>query len=171
LTSDLGVAETAPRLQTALCAEALLTAINRAPDDVARVETLASAEIHPSQLGLGKSLTTAPDLLAALNGAQRQIIVAAFQRPKGEALRPELAAAIASDELVGELAPVLRSVEERAIKVITGPPRRGERWSSDDIDEAMRYLDDLRHRLRTAEPPSVEDVEVIVTWSEPGGSP
>jgi len=172
---DLGVTEADNhRLRTARCAQRLIEDLNAAVDDLGRVEVLAGAEIAPSALALGRSITTAGSVSERLDAAQWPIITGAFARADGGHLRAELSAALAADEFVTPLGPVLASVEERAIKLIIGadappppppPPVGAQRWTGSSVVEARVALDRLAAKVAAG---TVDEsaVSITITWTE-----
>ena len=163
------------RLATARAAHELVTTLASADDDLARVTALAAAEIRPSAVGLGRSITRAANIVAALDGAQREIIRTAMHRAGGEALREDLSDALRADEIAIELVPRLADVQRRAIAALavdptpppSPPPTPGRRqWSGSGLDAALRKLDELRTKLRS-QALAEDSVKVTIEWSEP----
>ena len=175
--ADLGVAEDSiDRLRTATCAGALFAALDAAADDVERIVALAEAEVEPSTLGLGRSTTSAQDVVQRLDAAQWPIILPALTRPDGTALRDELVTALRADELVTPLGPVLQRVQDEAVRLLSadrppavtsGPPvGAGARaWTGRGVADARAKLDELAARTASGE---VDAVEVTLTWTETG---
>lgn len=161
-------AGTNERLATAECASALLGALGAAERDLDRVEALAAAEIRPSGLALGRSITAAARVVQELDAAQRQIIVSAAARPEGSMLAAELATALLADEFVSELTPVLHDVQQRSIALVTvvkPPVRDRQTWTGKNLDDAERKLDELRTKLRD-QVLAEESVEITIEWTE-----
>lgn len=115
------------RLRTALGAGALLAAVDAAPDDLARVQALAAAEVAPSALAVGRSIARAAELNGRLDAAQWPIIMPVLGRPDGAHLKSELVTALAADEFVTPLGPVLESVQQRAVELLTNRDDRAPR--------------------------------------------
>ncbi len=118
---ELGIDDASfTRLTTAVAAQILLLDLAAAEDDLARVEVLAAARV-PTALTMAKSISTARSVADELEAAQFEIIIGAMQREEGAALRADLVAAMTADEFVTPLAPVLRRVQQEAVKLLTDP--------------------------------------------------
>ena len=163
------------RLATAECAVVLISSLQRAVNDLERVEALAAAKIRPSGLALGRSITTAAGIVQELDAAQRQIIVAAASRPGGAALAAEFRTALVTDEFVVPLIPVLHDLQSRAVKLLavvdlppplpTPPSPDRQSWSGRNLDEAQQKLDELRSKLRE-QLVAEENVAITIEWTE-----
>ena len=174
-SAGLGMGSSAnERLATAECAVVLINSLRRAANDFERVEVLATAEIRPSGLALGRSIKTAANVVQELDAAQREIILTAASRLNGAVLAAELRTALETDEFVTPLAPVLHDVQSRAVKLLTGldtppppaPPPPGHRgWSGQSLDEARQKLDELRTKLE-ARVVAEESVSISIEWAE-----
>jgi len=175
--SELGIDGVGfPRLQTALAAQVLLDAVASAPDDVTRTEALAAAQVPTSELALGKSISSAQHIVAELDAAQFPIIVAAIARPAGAHLGPELVAALAADELVTGLVPVLHHVQEEAIKLVTvtppptPPPKAEHVWVGHGISGAQGQLKNIEAEVGDKGLDSAK-VEITISWKIPVSDP
>ncbi|HUP68595.1 MAG TPA: hypothetical protein VM142_02150 [Acidimicrobiales bacterium] len=180
---DLGIAEPDnDRLRTARGTDMLLADLNEAADDLSRVVTLAGAAMVPSALALGRSIKSAGDISARLDAAQWPILTSAFGRADGATLRSELATALAADELVTALGPVLDSVQSRAVTLLAGsgaptstpapPAAPGSRqYTATGLADAKARLAELETKVADG---AVADGSIAVTinWVEanPGGS-
>lgn len=178
LGAELGIAESDNlRLRTARAADGLLDALEGAADDLARVEALAAANLVPSSLALGRSITSAADVSNRIEAAQWSILTPALGRPDGAHLHAELVAAFADDEFVTALGPVLASVEKRAVDLLVGPrapapaplpspPGTGAgRWDGSGMAAARAQLDELAAKVERG---TVVDgsISVSITWTE-----
>ncbi len=177
--SELGVGDDGNlRLRTARAAVGLLDAVDAAADDLGRVVALAEAALVPSALALGRSLSTAGDLNNRLDATQWSIVTTALNRPDGAGLKAELVAALADDEFVTPLAPVLASVQARAVQLLAGPgeprpapappapPAAGARqWSGSGVAGAQAQLDALAAKVAGGTVPA-DSVAVSITWTE-----
>jgi hypothetical protein len=174
-SAELGEGSSAnERLATAECAAVLISSLRCADNDLERVEALATAEIRPSGLALGRSITTAANIVRELDAAQRVIILTAASRLSGAVLAAEFRTALETDEFVAPLVPVLHDVQGRAVKLLTGvdtpppptPPSPGHRgWSGKSVDEAQQKLDELRTKLQ-AQIVAEESVGITIDWVE-----
>lgn len=169
-------ADQVDRLRTAECATRLLGDLDAAADDVARVVTLAEADISPSALALGRSITSAADIAHRLDATQWGIIDPALTRPDGADLRDKLVAALRADELVTPLGPALQRAQDEAVRILgrgqappPAPPSPGAgRWSGGVLADARAKLDELDGRVAAGE---IGAVEVSITWTESGDEP
>jgi hypothetical protein len=169
-SAQLGMDADFQRLRTAEAAQALLSELAAASDDLAKVQTLARAQLPTSELALSKSLATAAALGSELDAAQFDIMTAAFGFPEGEAPREELIGRLSLDEFNEPLVPVLHAVQAKALSIITargpkGPkgPKVGTReWTGRNVGEARAKLDEL------AAAGTDEVVEISIRWTEPG---
>ncbi len=119
-TVALGLGDRNDRLDAARCACDLIDSLETADDDLARVEALTMAAVRPSTLALGRGITSANDITRELDAAQRDIILAAGARAQGAGLLVELRTAFVANEFVTPLAPVLHSVQQRAVAMLAG---------------------------------------------------
>jgi hypothetical protein len=168
------------RLRTARSARALTDALAAATDDLGRVDALAAAEVEPSPEAVGKSLSSAAAVVAAVRALDHAVLGAAFARPEGAALGTELAALLNVDELGAPLVAPLQRLYGQARDIVlpphplverqveTAPPRkhnaRMRQVESRDVPEALQQLETLRARLAAHE---VSDVVVSITYFEP----
>lgn len=171
------------RQRTARGATALFDTLAAADDDLARVEALAAATIEPSALALGRSITSAADLVARIDATQFDIVHGALARPEGQPLRVELTTALAADEFVTALGPVLADIQTRAVAILAGtgptpplppvapppappppPETAGTRtWTGTGVADANRQLEELAELIGTG---TVTDLSVTITWTE-----
>lgn len=171
-------ADSFPRLESARAAQQLLGSLDTASTDLERVKILAEAPIGTSELGLGKSISTAQSVVAELDAAQFPIIQAAMAQPAGAHLGPQLTGALTAEELAVGLAAVLKTAQDAAIAIVTKPttplpplpppaPSPSHReWKGSDLSVARMQLDDIQKRIQAGalEP---ETVEISISWNEP----
>ena len=165
-----------PRLEAARAAQELLIGLDAASTDLERVTILAEAPVGTSELGLGKSISTAQSVVAELDAAQLPIIRAAMDQPEGQPLGPQFTDALTAEELAVGLAPVLKLVQDAAIAIVTKPPpppppkpplppsHKG--WQGSDISVARTKLDDIQKRIQDGAL-APETVEISISWNEP----
>ena len=168
------------RLESARAAQKLLSDLDNATTDLERVEVLAEAPVGTSELGLGKSISTAQSVVAELQAAQFPIIRAAMAQPEGQSLGSRLSDALATEELAIGLVAVLREVQAAAIGIVTTPtapvtplpnptpppPPSYREWKGNDVLEARTQLDDIRDRIEAGSL-SQESVQIAISWNEP----
>ena len=144
------------------------------------MEVLAEAPVGTSELGLGKSISTAQSVVAELQAAQFPIIRAAMAQPEGQSLGSRLSDALATEELAIGLVAVLREVQAAAIGIVTTPtapvtplpnptpppPPSYREWKGNDVLEARTQLDDIRDRIEAGSL-SQESVQIAISWNEP----
>lgn len=175
----LGVDDAAyTRLRTAVASQMLMLDLDAAEDDLARVEALAQARLPMAPLTLAKSITTARSVADELAAAQFEIITGAMGRPGGEALRDELLAALTADEFVTPLAPVLHSVQQGAVTLLSGPgpdvapppavppvvvPPSAQVWQGSSIEDARTELDRLAEAV-AAGTAAEDSVQIHISW-------
>jgi hypothetical protein len=169
-------ADSFPRLESARAAQQLLGSLDTASTDLERVKILAEGPVGTSELGLGKSISTAQSVVAELDAAQFPIIQAAMAQPAGARIGPQLTDALAAEELAVGLAAVLKRAQDAAIAIVTNPttmlpplppPAPSHReWKGSDLSVARTQLDDIQKRIKAGalEP---ETVEISISWNEP----
>ena len=177
--NDFGLpTDSFPRLDAARAGRDLLIGLDAASTDFDRVTILAEALVGTSELGLGKSISTAQSVVAELDAAQLPIIKAAMAQPEGQHLGPQLTDALAAEELAVGLAPVLKVVQDAAIAIVTKPtipvppapapaPAPSHReWKGSDLSVARTQLDDIQKRIQDGAL-APETVEILISWNEP----
>jgi hypothetical protein len=169
--TQLGCDEGSDRRRTAHAAAALLGAIARSdgsPVDVLRA--LADAEVPTTEQALGRAISSAPELAAALSSA-RWDLINALARVGGDG-NTEAAQAVShlrevarADEFARRLADELSAAEQTAVRVLM-PPKPPEpntkELTNPTVDEAISVLQRLKgsrgkvQLLRWTEPPDSE---------------
>jgi len=122
----VGGASDTDRLRTARAAYSLVAELATAKPKAA-IDALAVADVPTSPAALGRSIAHAEAVAGALAGTRWEILKAAFalgdqRAEQAAALRERLTQALAADELVQPLKGVVRSTEDEATRLITGPP-------------------------------------------------
>ncbi|WP_329787392.1 PglY protein [Lentzea sp. DG1S-22] len=128
----LGAPENTARLATARDAADLLARITGAHDPTPTLKQLATATYGATDETLGKAISSAPEVLAALDSVDWTLLesVRGFTgrgdgvADKAERLVDEVVRTAAEDELVRSLSPVLGSIRARAVAIINEAARR-----------------------------------------------
>jgi hypothetical protein len=122
-----GVADDAPRLRTAIAAQALLETL-LAPQAENAVQVLCAFEAPPSSdPALGRSLRSAAEVEAVLQATNWELLEALRaihdeRTTAAEALRARVAEALRHDELSQPLGPALRAAQSDALRLIVPSP-------------------------------------------------
>lgn len=117
------------RRATADAAGRLVAALVAAPNPVALVETLARTPLPATDQAVAKSLSSAPDVAAALRSFRWERITPLKAAERGgderglgaKAILDRLRAAVAADELVHAVVPALRKADDEAFGWVSGP--------------------------------------------------
>ncbi|MDX8506139.1 hypothetical protein [Mesorhizobium captivum] len=190
----LGVPPTTERLVTIRAAQAVVSELVAAADPLATIESLACATLETSEAAVSRLLAGVEDLRGAVSAAPWDIIQTALslsdhRRAAAEGLREKLAEAMAADEHVMPLRPVLRDIQARATRLLaetkpnteaptvspSTPPPADEEILDErpqtvlDAAEATTTLDKLRERL-ASEPGSRLTIAWRLTRSRVGGN-
>ena len=125
-----GAANDADRLVTARSAMALLAELEAAGDGSKIVEALARAEVRTSEAAMARTLATAAELEAFLAGFDWQSLEALerlqdHRRAEADAIRGQLAEALAADEHVTALKSALGQARAKALRLLTETPAPG----------------------------------------------
>ena len=152
----LGLGDVSPRLATGRRARDLIGALRDAADHVARIRVLAEFDLPGELQPLARSLASAADVSAALQGANWQLL---NQLPNlaGERAANALTAlrsAAEADQMHADLAPALSAAAQEVTHILV--EKRGKTTRTDDDSEAeqeraRREEEDRRRREQEEE--------------------
>lgn len=154
----LGLDEASPRWQSATRARDLVTVLTGADNAVARIEALAQFDLPPEAQAIGRAVSGAGDVVAALRGANWTLI---DRLPTLGADRAVQALGALRDvarqaELHAPLKPALDSAASEALEVIAADPDELARRRR--AEEERRAAEEEARRLRAeAEQKAAED--------------
>ncbi len=117
------------RRATADAAGRLVAALVAAPNPVALVETLARTSLPATDQAVAKSLSSAPEVAAALRGFRWERLAPLQTAERGgderardaKAILDRVRAAVAADELVHAVVPALRKADDEVFGWVSGP--------------------------------------------------
>ena len=112
------------RVATAMTGSALLHALQGGGASLDALRTLVAADLHPSPEAVGASIKASAAVTGAIKAVDVEILAAAFAKPEGTALRNELGALMASDELATRFAPAIADLYAKArdLVIVVAPP-------------------------------------------------
>lgn len=152
----LGLADVSPRLATARRARDLIKAVHDAADHVARIQMIAEFDLPNELQPLARSLASAAELAAALQGANWQLInqLPDLSGERADAALTALRNAADADQMHDDLAPALTEAANEVTELLVKRRQKetpGDDDSEKEREQARRDEEDQRRREQEEE--------------------